>query len=440
MVRVLAVADSDSYLKWTSATCAAMPPDWQIERVVITTPITPSSAQIAAAAGTAVPVITLAQLLWWVAQHPPDVLLLGCTGPVVQAILVLPQLRYGSRRPVLMTGLPGISVPATSRAIRFRAACDLFVVHSRRERAEFAHLGRWYAPGMRFALARLPFLPSGVPAAPPVTSRPDVVFAAQAKVPCTPDDRRLVLQALADTRAGRAVVKLRAAQGEEQTHRELWAYPELWLELVANGSVAANAVRFSTGSMADALASAGAFVTVSSTAALEAMAAGVPVLILADFGVSAEMINLVFEGSGCLGTCADLRNGRFFLPSAQWLSDNYFHPLEDSDWLERLQDLLRRRATGGLPRRALIPVGSSLALVRRQLRLVLPAPAWSVLSRTRRGLRRVRRGLRSPGRTVLGRLRDRPGGSASAEPPPAPRGEHRPPLSATPPPASRPRH
>lgn len=434
MVRVLAVADSDSYLKWTSATCTALPAQWETEQIVITTPITPSRAQIEAATTAQVPVISLAQLLWRLAREAPDVLLLGCTGPVVQAILALPQLRTGSRRPVLVTGLPGISVPATSRAIEFRASCDLFVVHSRRERADFTDLGRWYAPGMRFALARLPFLPGRLPRHDQMTAGTDVVFAAQAKVPESRDDRRHLLLALARTRSGQAVVKLRAAQGEEQTHRELWSYPELWAELVADGSVAAGAVRFSTGSMAGALSTAGGFVTVSSTAALEAMAAGVPVLILSDFGVSAEMINLVFVDSGCLGTLADLSAGRFFTPSEQWLSDNYFHPPEDSDWLDRLQELLRRRSTGGMPARPLRPVGSAAALARRQLRLLLPAPAWTVLSVSRRRLRQMARGLRQPGRTAREPLPAHPVESASAGPPPAPPAAHppRPPASRPP--------
>ncbi|MET1007531.1 MAG: DUF6716 putative glycosyltransferase, partial [Propionibacteriaceae bacterium] len=158
MVRVLAVADSDSYLKWTAATVALLPPDWDTTQVVIATPITPSPAQIMAAAGRYVEVVPLARLLWRIATERPDVLLLGCTGPVVQAILAAPQLRHGRNRPVLMTGLPGISIPATARAVEFRASCDLFVVHSHRERADFSRLGWALARELVIGLARFPFL------------------------------------------------------------------------------------------------------------------------------------------------------------------------------------------------------------------------------------------------------------------------------------------
>ena len=50
------------------------------------------------------------------------------------------------------------------------------------------------------------------------------------------------------------------------------------------------------------------FATVSSTAALEAMAMDRPTL-----------INLVFEGSGCPGTLDDLRRSRLFQPDPDWL-------------------------------------------------------------------------------------------------------------------------
>jgi capsule polysaccharide modification protein KpsS len=69
-------------------------------------------------------------------------------------------------------------------------------------------------------------------------------------------------------------------------------------DLVAQRRTSRDAVGFVGGSMHDALRTARGFVTVSSTAALEAMAMDRPTLIISDFGVSAEMINLVFEGSG----------------------------------------------------------------------------------------------------------------------------------------------
>ena len=325
-------------------------------------------------------------------REQPEVVLLACTGPVIAALLAAPELR-GTDRPVLVTGMPGVSVPASPRAVTLRAGCDLLVVHSRREQAEYAELAdrarprHWRSVWPRCRSWRT--RPARLRAT--QAERPDLVFAAQAKVPETRPDREAILLALAETES--AVVKLRATGGEPQTHRERWPYPALFDDLVRQGRVGSNAIRFTSGSMAAALNTARGLTTVSSTAALEAMAAGVPVLIISDFGVSADLINLVFADSGCLGTLDDLRADRFAQPDAAWSTANYFHPASDNDWLAIIDRLVAARAAGPLPRRTR-PSGSRPARVRRRLRLAVPAAGW-------RFVRQVR------DRTAHGRLRRR---------------------------------
>jgi hypothetical protein len=372
---VWAVADSDSYLKWSAATLAALPPGWDGRQLVVRTPIQPSAAQAGAATGGQVPVLGVGRLVAQVSAQHPDVLLLACTGPVVAALAALPVI--GSRRHLLVTGLPGISVPASPRAVRLRAGCDLLVVHSRRERVEFSRLADELAPGLVVGLARLPFLtdPEAAPTV-PNGSRSDVVFAAQAQVPPGREQRQQVLRSLAALRpAGSAVVKLRGTADEPQTHAERYPYPALWVELVARGEVPGEAVRFESGSMSEALARARALVTVSSTAALEAIAADREVLVLTDFGVSADLVNLVFADSGCLGSLADLRQGRFRRPSPAWWAENYGQPAAENDWLTLVEAMLarprqpprrrrgRRRGRARTPARMLLPgwVGRSLS-------------------------------------------------------------------------------
>ena len=176
-------------------------------------------------------------------REQPEVVLLACTGPVIAALLAAPELR-GPDRPVLVTGMPGVSVPASPRAVALRAGCDLLVVHSRREQAEYAALAAQLAPSLAVGLATLPFLADSTspPAAP--AERPDLVFAAQAKVPETRTHREAILLALAETES--PVVKLRATGGEPQTHRELWPYPVLADDLVRQGRVGSNAIRFTS--------------------------------------------------------------------------------------------------------------------------------------------------------------------------------------------------
>jgi hypothetical protein len=363
-VKIVAIADSDSYLKWGASALGGVPEAWEKRLVVLATPVAPSDEQFdAALAGTgfersAVPVLGLHELADYVRSEKPDAVLLSVRGPVVRVLvraIALKSWWRGSRagRPVFLSGMPGISIPATRRAILYRSRVDMIVVHSKREREEFAATAADLGVTQRFGLATLAFLARGGGERgreSEVVGR-DIVFAAQAKVPRVREDRLAVLSWLVRTAQRhpdlRVVVKLRARAGEQQTHAEAHPFDTLAEELAPLPS---NLV-FSSGSMAEHLDEAAALVTVSSTAALEAAALGVPVLVLDDFGVSARLINLVFEGSNLLGNSEELMAARFRLPHGEWLDANYFHEPADETWLDELGELLAERETSAFPLR-----------------------------------------------------------------------------------------
>ncbi|WP_433445261.1 DUF6716 putative glycosyltransferase [Nonomuraea sp. CA-141351] len=387
---MLAVADSDSYLKWAACLLGDLPGGGAAELVVVRTPITPSPEQIAAAVGGGVeppPVLSARSVRRLAERTQPDVVLVACTGPVVDVLVA--EVFAGLRpRPVFVSGLPGISVPATEKAWLFRSGCDLFVVHSEREVAEFSEIAARLGGGGAVGLARLPFLRSETVAG----GGNRIVFATQAKVPRGREERERILLGLAELARLRpdldVVVKLRALEDERQTHNERYHYQRLWREMGEPGRLS-----FQAGSMHDQLERAAGFVTVSSTAALEAIALGVPSLVLSDFGVSAEMINLVFEGSGLLGTLDDLAKGDFRLASAEWCAANYFHPAERNDWARLLTGLV----TGGprVPAASLLD-GPEHAAARRRARLRVEVHP-SMLRAGYRAKRRMRRYLKALG-------------------------------------------
>lgn len=107
-----------------------------------------------AATGDVVAEVSLGALGRMIRRDPPDVLLPACTGPTVRVLTGL-RAAQGRGRPVLVTGLPWISIPASARAVGLRRGCDLLVVHSRREREEFDRLAGDQAPGLR-AVTRRP--------------------------------------------------------------------------------------------------------------------------------------------------------------------------------------------------------------------------------------------------------------------------------------------
>lgn len=412
--RILAIADSDSYIKWGAALLDRAPAEWEKTLVVVASPVMPSADQLSAAlAGSesdlARPaILDLSALAVRVARLQPDVVLVSVRGPLVK-VVVRAVVGATGRRPVIVTGLPGISVPATKMAISHRAQADLFVLHSRRETREFAELAAHMGIGQRFGLATLPFLPQRTPG-----RRPDgdVIFAAQAKVPLDKADRLELLSWLAESARRhpyrRVVVKVRAAVGEQQTHAETHDYQSLMAEL---RPPAPDNLVVAGGAMSGHLAGAAGLVTISSTAAIEAVALEVPVLAIDDFGVSASLINSVFEGSGLFGNCADLVEGRFKKADPAWLADNYFHGTVGDDWVGQTMELLalrdttefalkplRRGTMGGVVRRAWDrkrALGRFDRSLTGMIALVIGTPVRIVLLATRkfsqRGSRAARR-------------------------------------------------
>jgi len=362
-MRVVAIADSDSYLKWAGSLLSAMPGDWERELILVKTPVMPSASQRRAALALSdidpesVACLALADLPQRLASIRPDAVLVGTRGPVARVLIRT--AAESAPRPVIISGLPGISIPATRKALLFRLQADLFVLHSTREIREFTELSRGSGWDHRFALATLPFTESR-PGVDPVASRTiaagpsapnDLVFAAQAVVPPERAERARIARMLIDAAIAdpdrRVVVKVRAVHGERQTHDEFDGYPELIAEF---GSVPDN-LHISSGPMSVALDTAEGLVTVSSTAAIEAIARGIPVIALDVFGVSDELINPVFEKSGLFAGDAAVIGREYRHPRTGWLDDNYFHAPNRDDLIPQVDELVAARHRGELPER-----------------------------------------------------------------------------------------
>ncbi len=367
--RLLVVADTDSYVKWGAALASRLPEAWSAELVLLRTPAAPSARQLRVAlAGTRflpedAAGADLEELGGLVARDRPDAVLLALRGPLVR--VVAPIVGAGPDRPVLVSGFPGLTIPAEPKAVVYREQVDLVVLHSRREVREFRTNAERLGIPVEFGLATLPFLratprPGRADAAAPDPVRTDrvrtdrlrtdLVFAAQAKVPAEREDRIRMLRWLADAARRRpnrrVVVKVRARAGEAQTHAEAYDFAELLADAGVRaelgGTLPPNLV-IEDGPMSEHLANASTLVTVSSTAVLEAIAAGVPALVVDEFGVSPKLINTVFEGSGLFGGAAEVADGAGRAPAPEWLDDNYFHGAAADDWLERLERLVTRR-------------------------------------------------------------------------------------------------
>jgi hypothetical protein len=342
-----------------------LPTGWDVELVVVRTPKLPSRAQLdtalsgSAIAPDSVRVMDFDAAVARVRAERPELLIVSTIGPVVD-LLTGAVLDRADWRPVVVTGLPGIALPERRRALVFRSQADLMVLHSVTEVRRFRAVARRNGIEQDFALATLPFLLEAERG-----SGTDIVFAAQAIVPRRRDERVRLLGWLVElaTRQPeqRVVVKVRAVPGEEQTHSELYSYPELLDELYPDAP--ANLV-VEGGPMHAHLGRAAGLVTVSSTAAIEAIAHGVPALVLDEFGVNQTLLNEVFEGSGLLGGRTALLARDFRIAEPAWLSDNYFHGVGADTWLIAVRERLEQAAAGTLPVRPRIERGSGGALRR----------------------------------------------------------------------------
>lgn len=378
-VRTLLITDSDSYVKWGASLSGQIPAGWQARLVVLRGNAQPSRRQIAEAlAGTRfdVPDAELVgrdELTRILIRWRPDVVVAAARGMAVQAVGEV-MVRSGVR-PVVVSGLPGISVPVLAPGLRYRRCADVFVVHSHRELREF----RAADDAHRFELATMPYLHARVVDDGMSPERDRIVFAAQAMVPASRTDRLWMLQRLVETARSHphltVVVKVRAHEGEPQTHVEELPYDDLLVELVEAGVDVPRNLVIEGGAMAWHLRRAVGLATISSTALLEAVAAGVPCVAIDDFGVGRRQINSVLVGSGLLGSTQRLVSGSFRHPTPEWLDDNYLHDPADNTWVAAVEELLVRRSRGELaplPPLPRSPAARVRAAIHARLSFVTP--------------------------------------------------------------------
>ena len=361
-LRLLAVVDSESFLKWAASTIGRLAADGLAvdgRAVTIKGPLEPSPAQVTAAvAGTPItdaPVVTRRALSRLVERQRPDAVLIGATGPIAEMIALTVLRASGGYRPALLSGPPGMALsPASAYGVRWRQRwCDAYIVHSPRETALFRDAFARYGAHPRMVLSRLPFLaqvPRVGPSDTPVTR---VVFAPQSTTPHARTDRVTMLRGLArlQEQGYDVVVKLRTRAGEQQTHYEALPYRTLWEQEHERLGHSADDLRFETGPLSDWLVPGTALVTVSSTAALESLAVGLPTAVVVDFGISAELANEVYDGSGCMVRLDDLparlrERGPVVDPG--WLAANYLHDTP-SELGPTLEQLAAERLERGLP-------------------------------------------------------------------------------------------
>ncbi|GAA1914779.1 hypothetical protein GCM10009716_25290 [Streptomyces sodiiphilus] len=410
--RAVVLADSDSRWKWAASVARELAPGHALDARFMRTASAPTARQIAEVG--IVPDTSgwtdCAEFVRDPAVAGADLLVLGTTGGTVLSLLHSLRVTRdeGRPRPVVVTGYVGVVYENMVDGLLLRAGSDIVLANSAHDAERFREV--YDALGLErdcVVEAGLPFL-GGAPHDPSAAgdTRPfTVCFAVQPSVPAGRAARAGLLARLqrhARTHPDREVlVKLRNKPGEAVTHTERHSYQLLYEELPSPPEN----LKLVYGDMGEVLDRTDLLVTVSSTAAVEAIHRGIPTAILTDFGVREAHGNHYFLRSGCLASWAELDAGLVPTASPEWARR---HGVGLGDPYRAARDRLAAlRSAGALP--PLRPyytqerAGDYLAqlLERRGLDLLgrpLPHPADAAGTAMRRLVRRGAGGLYRVGR------------------------------------------
>jgi len=372
------VATTDSYLKWAVGLNNLIPQSWRTSLVLVKSLQNPSVRQIELAVNDPNSESIVREHIFAtvrrVMRTKPDIILVAATGPFLVLFRWLLDLTPEGRRVKLVSGSPGIAYHLVGAPLRARTSADLLLMASKAELERISGALKDMAVTTKLALASLPFLDAS--AAKQKHEGPEVlIFAPQPDMPKTLEDRQKVLIELSRLRkefpALRIIVKLRAIEGESQTHFEAHPYPLLSEQLAELGLISAGDFEFEVGTISEFLKNSNAtLVTVSSTAALESLAMGNPTQIISDFGVEDALANAVFEDSGLVWSIRDYGLARLQKPNQAWLEKNYFHKKSEDNWVQALAQLTESKRVS--PKR-IFPtnIGKSL-LFGELLRVIFP--------------------------------------------------------------------
>ncbi|WP_046729788.1 DUF6716 putative glycosyltransferase [Streptomyces humi] len=327
-LRVAVLADSDTRWKWGALTAKRLIPDEsddsdvRLDGYLLRGRATPTARQLQEVGvhADSLREVTSVEFLREMEQQSYDILVLSLVGGGVQAMLHGLRAAWAGRekRPVVVTGYVGVVYEKLADGLLLRHGADLVLANSRQDaerfRAVYDGVG---ADSTAVTEVALPFL-GGAPYEgehQPYT----VVFAAQPSVPDSRRDRTYLLDRLiqhARRHPEREVLlKLRSKPGEHTTHIEELPYQKL----VQGKDVPAN-FRLVYGHMGEVLDHTDLLVTVSSTAALEALHRRIPTVLLTDLGIRETLGNHHFVGSGCLASWDQLDAGHRPAPDAEWVA------------------------------------------------------------------------------------------------------------------------
>jgi hypothetical protein len=423
LLRVLCLSDSDTRMKWTVAVAKAIESSAVRAPGASATARTGVEVEVASIEDGALPSPRQVEENALVGAHRTvsvddfDVLLAESFDVIVvntvgsRLHLLTDGLRRrgeDERRPIVITGYAGVVYEKHVEGALWRSSADIVACNSTSDLERFRRLyarlgldpdvlvGAGYAVSAETDGGSVTPLRSG--------GISTITFAVQPDVPRTLVERRYLLERLAGyarTHPERSiVVKLRARPDEATTHHERHHYQAVFERYVVDRPPN---LSFEYGMMADVLRRTDLLVTVSSTAAMEAIAAGRRAAIVSDLGVREDLGNHFFAESGLLRSIDELMVDDLPEVDPAWLEANGLGRNDSiSNVIDRLARLLAE-GPGPVPE-AFYSVSRTPYEVARMERLVGPSSVVADASRRSALKHLARRVVDGPLRSAHHRL------------------------------------
>ncbi|MGH0218249.1 DUF6716 putative glycosyltransferase [Sinorhizobium meliloti] len=256
-----------------------------------------------------------------------DIFISSLSGPTTKRISI--ELAHhakesGARSPVLVAGWVGVIIEKLVAGYLDRIGCDLIAVNSKSDWDRFHNVANILdLPIDNLIMTGLPFT-SNLVTPQRNGAIKSVLFADQPTVPAAPNERLYIYKRLieyAKSHPDRSVILKPRHRPDEDTFHKMKHHPE---ELLSGIERPPN-FKIDYTSITDVLPAIDLLLTMSSTAAIEGIAAGCRVGLILDLGVHEKYGNPVFLESGLLRTFEAIEADDIGSPCQKWISE--FFPM-----------------------------------------------------------------------------------------------------------------
>lgn len=253
-----------------------------------------------------------------------DYIVIYDTGGMIRKFIYgfvnLVQKNWAGHRPIIISGYAGVSFSENQTGFSNRSLCDYVFLSNKYEyelyrmfckRNNLQDNGLLW--GWNFFSVRNTKKISGK----------QILFADQNIIPFSKKDRLYLANAIIliarSNPSIEVIVKSRTAKGEKNLFKPRWSMAELII-LLCKKKLPKN-LKISYGNIEDYLANTDLLITMSSTAAIQALMSGIRVAIISDFGKIDGFGTTYFDGSGCLCTIKQIIDGYSPKINEKWLKD-----------------------------------------------------------------------------------------------------------------------